>query len=76
MGGFSPNTFRRIVNYDTNGWLGAVTGPLEYLEQSIMTIRDNASKANKDPNSFKIILLTYPNVIDSKNQQMKAKDLH
>jgi alkanesulfonate monooxygenase SsuD/methylene tetrahydromethanopterin reductase-like flavin-dependent oxidoreductase (luciferase family) len=68
MGGFSPNTFARIVNYDANGWLGLIVGPLEYLENNIKAIKDNANKANKDPNSFKVILLTYPNIIDSKNQ--------
>jgi probable F420-dependent oxidoreductase len=67
LGGFSPNTFARIVTYDTNGWLGGVGGPLEYLENTINTIKDNAKKANKDPNKFKVILLTYPNIIDSKN---------
>jgi probable F420-dependent oxidoreductase len=67
LGGFSPNTYSRIVNYDTNGWLGGVGGPLEYLENTIKTIKDNAKKANKDPNNFKVILLTYPNIIDSKN---------
>src|ERR687888_96040 len=35
MGGFSPNTFSRIVNYDTNGWLGLIGGPLEYLYRII-----------------------------------------
>jgi hypothetical protein len=44
-------------------------GPLEYLEEAI---KDNANKANKDPNSFKVILLTYPNIIDSKNQPTNA----
>lgn len=69
MGGFSPNTYSRIVNYDTNGWLGLIGGPLEYLDNTIKTIQNIANKANKDPNRFKIILLTYPNVdIDSKNQ--------
>jgi probable F420-dependent oxidoreductase len=68
LGGFSPNTFARIVNYDTNGWLGVIGGPLVYLENNIKAIKDNAIKANKDPNSFKVILLTYPNIIDSKNQ--------
>ena len=28
MGGFSPNTFSRIVNYDINGWLAVTAGPL------------------------------------------------
>jgi probable F420-dependent oxidoreductase len=69
MGGFSPNTYSRIVNHDTNGWLGLIGGPLEYLDNTIKTIQNIANKANKDPNRFRVILLTYPNVdIDSKNQ--------
>jgi probable F420-dependent oxidoreductase len=69
MGGFSPNTYSRIVNYDTNGWLGLIGGPLEYLENTIKTIQNLANKANKDPNKFRVILLTYPNVdISSKSQ--------
>jgi probable F420-dependent oxidoreductase len=28
LGGFSPNVFARIVNYDANGWLGVIGGPL------------------------------------------------
>ena len=68
LGGFSPNTYSRIVNYDTNGWLGLIPGPLEYLDNTIKTIKDIANKANKDPNNFKVILLTHPNIVDSKNQ--------
>jgi hypothetical protein len=69
MGRFSPNTFSRIVNYDTNGWLGVIGGPLEYLDNTVKTIKDSANKANKDPNKFKVILLTYPNIdFDSKSQ--------
>jgi probable F420-dependent oxidoreductase len=69
MGGFSPNTFSRIVNYDPNGWLGVAAGPLENLDNIIKTIKDIAVKANKDPNNFKIILFIYPNIVlDSKNQ--------
>lgn len=65
LGGFSPRTFARIVKYDTNGWLGLIGGPLDYLENTINTIKDKASKANKDQNNFKTILLTYPNVAES-----------
>ena len=69
LGGFSPNTFSRIVNYDTNGWLAVVGGPLEYLDNTIKTIKDIANKANKDPNNFKVILLAHLNVaLDSKSQ--------
>ena len=56
MGGFSPNTYSRIVNYDTNGWLGGVGGPLGYLENTIKIIKDKAKRGNKDPNSFNTIL--------------------
>jgi probable F420-dependent oxidoreductase len=68
MGGFGPYTYSRIVNSDANGWLGMIVEPLEYLENTIKTIKDIANKANKNPNNFKIILLTYPNIVDSKNQ--------
>ena len=53
LGGFSPNTFARIVDYDTNGWLGLIGGPLDYLENTIKALKDKANKANKDQNSFK-----------------------
>ena len=68
IGGFSPKTFSRIVKYDANGWLGLIAGPLEYLDNTIKTIKDIANKANKDPNNFNVILLTYPNIVDSKSQ--------
>ena len=68
MGGFSTNTYSRIVNYDADGWLGIIGGPLEYLENTIKTIKDIANKANKNPNNFNVILLTWPNIVDSKSQ--------
>jgi probable F420-dependent oxidoreductase len=68
LGGFSPNTFARIVKYDTNGWLGGVGGPLEQLENTKKALEKNAKKANKDPNNSKIILLTFPNLADPKSQ--------
>ena len=68
MGGFSPNTYSRIVNSGSNGWLGLIVGPLEYLENTIKTIKDIANKANKNPDNFKVILLTSPNIVDSKSQ--------
>jgi probable F420-dependent oxidoreductase len=75
LGGFSPNTFSRIVNYDTNGWLAVVGGPLEYLDNTIKTIKDIANKANKDPNKFKVILLAHLNVaLDSKSQSATTNE--
>lgn len=75
LGGFSPNTFSRIVNYDTNGWLAVVGGPLEYLDNTIKTIKDIAIKANKDPNKFKVILLAHLNVaLDPKSQSTTTNE--
>jgi probable F420-dependent oxidoreductase len=75
LGGFSPNIYSRIVNYDANGWLGVTAGALdlEYVENTIKTIKDMANKTNKDPNKFEVILLTYPNIIDSKNQSNEGQ---
>jgi probable F420-dependent oxidoreductase len=65
LGGFSPNTFLRIVNY-ADGWLPvAGFGPLEQLEQTINGLRESARKANRDPSKIRIFVLTYPNVLDS-----------
>jgi probable F420-dependent oxidoreductase len=68
LGGFSSHTFTRIINYDTNGWLGGIGGPLEQLENTMKIIKDNANKTNKDPNEFQIILLTFPKIVDSNSQ--------
>jgi probable F420-dependent oxidoreductase len=73
LGGFSPNTSLRIVNYDTNGWLAVVGGPLEYLDNTIKTMKDIVNKANKDPSKFKVILLAHLNVaLDSKSQSTSS----
>ena len=65
LGGFSPNTFSRIVNY-ADGWLPvAGFGPLEQLEQAINGLREGARKASKDPSKIRVFVLTYPNVLDS-----------
>lgn len=64
LGGFSPNTIRRIVENDLNGWLGIVGGiaPLGYVETIIKSVRNEAIKANKNADSFGIILLAYPDL--------------
>ena len=74
MGGFSPNTFKRIINY-RHKWLAWPYrgGPLEYLENTIKSMKEMASKANKDPNKFKTILLTHPNIVESKSQSTASK---
>jgi hypothetical protein len=63
--GDSSNTFKRIVNFDLDGWLATTGGPLEYLDRSIKDLRGYAEKAKKDPNKFEIITLTFPQIMDS-----------
>src|SRR5215207_7017800 len=73
LGGFSPNTFSRIVTYDTDGWLAVVGGPLEHLDNTIKTIKNVANKANKNPTNYKVILTAYPKVaLDSKSQSTSS----
>jgi probable F420-dependent oxidoreductase len=67
IGGFTPNTFSRIVNYDTNGWLGVLFGPFDQLQSTINAMKELAIKSKKDSNSFRVILLTYPNIQESGN---------
>jgi probable F420-dependent oxidoreductase len=74
LGGFSPNTFSRIVNYDTNGWLGALGGPIDSIKNILNIIRENARKANKDPNNFRVILLTYPDIVESNEQNTSSSN--
>ena len=65
LGGFSPKTFLRIVNY-ADGWLPvAGFGSLEQLKQTINALREDARKANKDPSKIRVFALTYPNVLES-----------
>ena len=65
LGGFSPKTFLRIVNY-ADGWIPvAGFGQLEQLEQAINGLREGARKADKDPSKIRVFVLTYPNVLDS-----------
>lgn len=74
MGAFSPKAFGRIVNY-ADGWIGMVVGTLENFENTINTIKDMAIKGvNKDTNRFKIILLTYPKVMEDSSSSKKEEE--
>jgi probable F420-dependent oxidoreductase len=72
LGGFSPKTLSRIVNY-ANGWIGvAGFGPLEQLEQVINGLKESARKADKDPSKISIYMVSYPNVLESPSNQIRA----
>ena len=47
-----------------NGWLGVVGGPLEYIKNSIKSIRGQARQVNKNPDKFRIIIYSAPNIIE------------
>ena len=65
LGGFSPNTFSRIIKY-ADGWMPiAGFGPLEQIEQAIKGLKEGARSANKDPSKVRAVVLTYPNVTES-----------
>jgi probable F420-dependent oxidoreductase len=68
LGGFGPHIFRRIVKYNTNGWLGGIAGSLEHLENSMKMINENANRENKDPKNFQVFLITFPNIVDSSSR--------
>jgi len=65
LGAYTPKTFPRIVNY-ADGWM-PIAGfvPLEQQKQAINTLRETARKANKNPSDVRIVVLTYPNLLDS-----------
>ena len=67
LGGFSPNALKRIVDNDLNGWLGIIGGmvPLGYVKSIIQGFRDEAIKANRNVDNFKIVLLAYPYIKDN-----------
>ena len=72
MGAFSPKAFRRIVKY-ANGWIGMIAGTLEEFENTMTTIKDmvNREANRKDMNIFKVILLTYPKVVEDSSSSKK-----
>jgi len=78
MGGCNLKNFRRIVKYDADGWLPVIGGPLQldFLENNLQAVRNEARKANKDPDKFKTILLTYPKIIDTSSSRQGQDSNH
>jgi alkanesulfonate monooxygenase SsuD/methylene tetrahydromethanopterin reductase-like flavin-dependent oxidoreductase (luciferase family) len=84
LGGSSPNTFRRIVNYDVEEWVITARGSIQQIEDGIEILRDQAIKADKDPNKFKVIVLVSPHIVshgynnnnnNNNENQSNAKDM-
>jgi probable F420-dependent oxidoreductase len=74
LGGYTPKTFPRIVNY-ADGWIPiAGSVPLEQQEQAINGLRESARKANKDSSIIRIFVLSYPNVLDSSQSSSSSSN--
>jgi probable F420-dependent oxidoreductase len=67
LGGSVPNTFTRIAKY-ADGWLAAVGGPLDSLNKSIKSLKEQTAKENKSPSQTKIITLTFPEIYTRENK--------
>lgn len=66
LGGVVKETFARIAKY-ADGWLAPIGGPLDVLKNNIKSLKDQANKANRDPNELKIIAITFPQITTSTN---------
>jgi alkanesulfonate monooxygenase SsuD/methylene tetrahydromethanopterin reductase-like flavin-dependent oxidoreductase (luciferase family) len=57
-GGESDKAFSRIVNY-TDGWIAGIepgnSGRFERLEHNIKRLKEEAKKANRDPDTYKVL---------------------
>lgn len=78
MGAFSPKAFGRAVKY-ADGWIGMIAGTLDDFEGAVNMIRDIAIKEKqkeskrKDVNWFKVVLLTYPKVVEGSSSSHNKK---
>ena len=64
LGGFNQKTFQRIAKY-ANGWLGALFGPIETLDQVIDEFKQTVQNSNKNPDDFEVTILTFPQISES-----------
>jgi probable F420-dependent oxidoreductase len=64
LGGYVTKTLNRIANF-ADGWIADVSGPLEHVENSMKVLRDQASKANRNPNEIKVIAFPFPQITAS-----------
>jgi probable F420-dependent oxidoreductase len=69
LGGFSPNTYSRIVEY-ADGWLPAVGGSLEYITNGMKTLKEKGKKGNRH---LETIALTFPEVITESHDENSAR---
>jgi probable F420-dependent oxidoreductase len=61
LAGFVPNTFMRIAKY-ADGWLPSISGPIDFIENSIKSLKAQAIKENGSPEQIKTVIMTFPQV--------------
>ena len=71
LGGFTLNTFKRIVNQDAEGWVITARGSIQEIEDGMEMLRDEAIKAGKNPNKFKVIVIVSPHIVSYSNNNNK-----
>ena len=69
LGGFIPNTLRRIVENDLDGWLGGIGGmaPFSHVESCVNILKDEINRTNKNIADFKVSLIATTDVNYSKS---------
>src|SRR5919198_279592 len=66
LGGFVPKTFTRIAKY-ADGWLPSMSGPLDFVENSIKSLMAEAIKETRSPDQIKTVILTFPQISEGKS---------
>ena len=63
LGGWSSRTFPRMIKNEASGWLasmGVGIASLDYLHNNIRILKEEATRANKNNNNFRVFVLAYP----------------
>jgi probable F420-dependent oxidoreductase len=68
LGGDVPKTFARIVKH-ADDWLATPGESIDFLHNNIKSLRDQASKANRNPDEIKILTLTFPQIMISEGKK-------
>jgi probable F420-dependent oxidoreductase len=71
LAGFVPKTFTRIAKY-ADGWLPSMSGPLDFIENSIKSLKRQAINENRSPEQIKTVIMTYPQVSQEKSDSGRA----
>jgi alkanesulfonate monooxygenase SsuD/methylene tetrahydromethanopterin reductase-like flavin-dependent oxidoreductase (luciferase family) len=81
LAGFVSNTFMRIAKY-ADGWLPSMSGPLDFIENSVKSLKGQAIKENRSPEHIKTVIMTFPQIsqrevmvvagLDNSNNNLKG----